>query len=385
MRVSSGLVNYGGKNTGQVESRIMGRAGLVIRWGLLPLVLLWASTAPGSAAPGQPLRKVRFVVGAGTVTPMLSNLTVGQDLGFYREEGIEVDFAAAAGTGGGMGTVATGAAEFAVSTAPPLLLAAAKGNDLGLITVYTWTRDIHWQFAVRADSPIADVRELRGGKIGVQSFGDSAYPGAKAMLREVGVDPEKEVAFVSVGLGASAGNALQSGQVAALSIWDGAYAAIENLGFKLKYLPLTPGVKELFGAGVAVRRDALAQNRAMIVGLLRGVTKGTIFVLENPEAAARVHWKLYPESKPKGKFEAEALRETIHIIASRSGKFALDPVKMPKYGTNYPKGWEAFVKALDLDPAKVGDVRRFYTNELIDEANQFDQEKVRALARAYKP
>ena len=198
------------------------------------------------------------------------------------------------------------------------------------------------------------------------------------------MDPEKDVAFISVGLGASAGGALQSGQVDALSIWDGAYAAIENLGFKLKYLPLTPGVKELFGAGVAVQREALAKDRAAIVGLLRGITKGTIFVLENLAAAARVHWKVIPESKPKGKAEAEALRETVHIITSRSGKLVIDPMKMPKYGMNYPKGWETFVKALDLDPAKVGDVRRFYTNEPIDEANQFDQEKIRALARAYK-
>ncbi len=360
-------------------------ARIAARSGFVGLILAWAAAAPGEAEAGQPLRKVRFIVGAGTVTPMLCNLTVGQELGFYREEGLDVDFSAAAGTGGGLGTLATGAAEFAVSTAPPLLLAAAKGTDMGLVTVYTWTKDIHWQFAVKAESPIGDARELRGKKIGVQSFGDSAYPGAKAMLREVGVDPEKEVAFISVGLGASAGSALQSGQVDALSIWDGAYAAIENLGFKLKYLPLTPGVKELFGAGVAVRRDALAQNRSPIVGLLRGITKGSIFVLENPEAAARVHWKLYPESKPKGKGEAEALRETVHIITSRSGKFAIDPVKMPKYGMNYPKGWEAFVKALALDPAAVGDVRRFYTNELIEEANQFDQEKIRALARAYRP
>ncbi len=362
-----------------------GRIRMVVPWGLLALAAAWACAAPGSAEAGQALRKVRFMVGAGTVTPMLSNLTVGQELGFYREEGLDVEFAAAAGTGGSLGLVATGAAEFGVSTAPPLLLAAAKGSDMGLVIVYTWTKDIHWQFVVRAESPIGDARELQGKKIGVQSFGDSAYPGAKAMLREVGVDPEKDVSFISVGLGASAGGALQRGQVDALSIWDGAYAAIENLGFRLKYLPLTPGVKELFGAGVAVRRETMAQHRAMVVGLLRGVAKGTVVSLESPEAAAMIHWKLFPESRPKGKSEADALRETVHIITSRTGKYMLDPVKMPKYGMNYPKGWETFVKVLDLDPAKVGDVRRFYTNELIDEANQFDQEKIRALARNWKP
>jgi hypothetical protein len=57
---------------------------------------------------------------------------------------------------------------------------------------------------------------------------------------------------------------------------------------------------------------------------------------------------------------------------------------MPKYGWNYPKGWEAYVKILGLNPAAVGDLRRFYTNDLIDEANQVDAEKIRALARSYK-
>jgi len=363
-----------------------GRGDRTARWVPLALVLVmgWACLAPGGAEAGQPLRKVKFIAGAGTLDPILANLTVGQELGFYRDEGIDVDFAAAAGTGGSLGMVATGAAEFAVSTAPPLLLAAAKGQDMGLVTIYTWTRDIHWQVAVRPENSITDLRDLRGKKIGVQSFGDSAYAGGRGMLREVGVDPDKEASFIAVGLGATAANALMTGQVDALSIWDGAFAAIENLGFKLRYLPLTPTARELFGSGVAVRRDFLAQNRALVAGAMRAMTKGAIFALESPEAAARVHWKLFPEAKPKGKGEAEGLRDTVRVIISRSGKYGLDPVKMPKYGWNYPKGWEAYVKILGLNPAAVGDLRRFYTNDLIDEANQVDAEKIRALARSYK-
>ena len=146
-----------------------GRGDRTARWVPLALVLVmgWACLAPGGAEAGQPLRKVKFIAGAGTLDPILANLTVGQELGFYRDEGIDVDFAAAAGTGGSLGMVATGAAEFAVSTAPPLLLAAAKGQDMGLVTIYTWTRDIHWQVAVRPENSITDLRDLRGKKIGV--------------------------------------------------------------------------------------------------------------------------------------------------------------------------------------------------------------------------
>ena len=66
-------------------------------------------------------------------------------------------------------------------------------------------------------------------------------------------------------------------------------------------------------------------------------------------------------------------------------KFRKDPVKFPKYGFSYPRGWEAHSKLMGLDAQKVGDIRRFYTNDLVDAINDFDEGKVRRQARDYRP
>ncbi len=346
---------------------------------------LAALTAGAAGAAERPLQKVRLAVAAGGPSPFLAFATVPQGMGYYREEGLDVQVLfLSPGTGGSLGLAAAGSAEFGVSNPFSFLLAAAKGTDLDTITICTWTRDIHWTMVVPAESPVKDLRELKGKKIGILSRGDSNYIGAQAMLREVGLDPDKDVAFVTLGAGGPAASAIRRGEVDVLAYWDAQVAALENIGLKFRYLPLTPTVKEIMGSGIAVRRDYFKEHRDVAIGVCRAINKGIVFTLENPEAAARVHFKLYPESKPKGKTDEEALREAVHLIKARSNKFAKEPVKFPKYGYNYPKGWEAYVKVLGLDPQKVGDVRRFYTNDLLDAINDFDEAAIRKQADNYR-
>lgn len=358
----------------------------IVSCGVIALAACLALLLAGAAgAAEKPLKKVRLAVAAGGPSPFLAFATVPQGMGYYREEGLDVEVLfLSPGTGGSLGLAAAGSAEFGVSNPFSFLQAAAKGTDLDTITICTWTRDIHWTMVVPADSPVKDLRELKGKKIGILSRGDSNYIGAQAMLREVGLDPDKDVDFVTLGTGGPAISAVRRGEVAALAFWDAQVAALENVGVKFRYLPLTPTVKEIMGSGIAARRDYFKENREAAIGVCRAINKGIVFALESPEAAARVHFKLYPEAKPKGKTDEEGLRDAVHLIKARSDKFPKDPVKFPKYGYNYPRGWEAYIKVLALDPQKVGDVRRFYTNDLLDAINDFDEAKVRRQARDYR-
>ncbi len=348
-------------------------------------VCLGVLCASGAGAAERPLKKVRLAVAAAGPNPFLAFITVPQGMGYYREEGLDVDILfGGPGTGGSLGLVTAGSAEFGLSNPPSFLQAAARGTDLDAITLCTPTRDIHWTMAVPAGSPPNDLRDLKGKKIGILSRGDSNYFGAQAMLKEVGLDPDKDVDFVTLGAGGPAASAVRRGEVDALAFWDAQLAALENVGLKFKLLPLTPSAKEIMGTGIAARRDYLKENREAAIGICRAVSKGTVFTMESPEAAARMHFKLYPESRPKGKTEEDALRDTVHVIKSRADKFPKDPVKFPKYGYNYPKGWETYIRVLGLDPQKVGDVRRFYTNDLLDAINDFDEAAVRKQAREYR-
>ena len=58
----------------------------------------------------------------------------------------------------------------------------------------------------------------------------------KSYLRANGVDPEKDIQMVAVGLGAPPVDALRTNKVQALLFWASAQATFENAGLKLRYL-----------------------------------------------------------------------------------------------------------------------------------------------------
>ena len=50
------------------------------------------------------------------------------------------------------------------------------------------------------------------------------------------------------------------------------------------------------------------------LGVARGVAKATLFGLTNPEAAVRLHWKLFPASKPQSGDDARLLEDALHVF-----------------------------------------------------------------------
>jgi NitT/TauT family transport system substrate-binding protein len=240
---------------------------------------------------------------------------------------------------------------------------------------------VHWSVTVRPDRPIHELRELKGKKIGIRNPGDTGYFGAKAMLRELGLDPERDVEWVSVGSGAPAGQALDRGLVDALAIWDGEYARIENLGFQLRHLPNTAGMKELFGAAYGVNRSGLTANRDTLVRFFRALARSTMFAATNPALAIRLHWELYPESKPKGKTPERALTEALHVIRARTWKWIPAPWhEDQRMGGMTLRQWQAQVKFVQLQD-RIPDARVLFTTELLDDINAFDRTAVENLAK----
>jgi NitT/TauT family transport system substrate-binding protein len=129
------------------------------------------------------------------------------------------------------------------------------------------------------------------------------------------------------------------------------------------------------------RKDFLKSNPKLAVGLGRSTAKASEFILANPEAGAKAFLRLYPESAPKGKSEAEAVKAVLTTIARRITLFRpYDKTK--KMGFILESEILADAKFAGLENIK--DVKPLYTNELIDEMNNFDAEKIRAEAKAYK-
>ncbi len=355
-----------------------------LAWLLVVLTstFLLSARSVAVAAEGGQLKRVEFIVGGLVPTPANVVLWVGKPLGYFAEEGVDPHFFFARGGTEVAQNIANGSAFMGIPSVDPMLNASVRGTDLGLVGVYLYFQKNIYHLAVPKDSPITQISQLKGKRIGVISFGNPSELLAKAALREVGVDPA-EATFLPLGVQEQVGAALRGGQVDAISNVDFTFIAIEGAGMPLRILQPPPLLAKLFGQVLGVRRDSVRDDRKTVVGLARAVAKATVFTLANPEAAVRLHWKMFPESKPKNKTEAEALRDSLKILASRATIWSIEDAPVRKWGYMDPSRWDAMVRILGLE-GKVKDPQRFFTDALLDDINRFDEAKIREQARAYR-
>jgi len=305
-------------------------------------------------------------------------------LGFYAEEGLTVDYFNTGNAANSFHAIVTGESDYGLVSAATFLPFLAQNPDAGILSIYAIIPQPYWYLAVKKDSPVTEIKELKGKKIGILNVGDVGYFAAKSMLKELGIDPESDVSWVTVGAGGPAGNALQSGRVDALAIWDVIYAGIEKLGFPLKGLPNLPSNRHVIGATYGVKAGTYKQKRDLFARWFRAVTKSTIFTYNNREAAIRIFWDMYPEGKPKGKSEDEAVADAVFALDVRKEKwFPLKSDPDQRMGVQTDEQWQNAVKIMNLED-KIKDVKPLFTNDIIDECNKFDFNAIAQMAKNFK-
>jgi NitT/TauT family transport system substrate-binding protein len=346
------------------------------------------TTGPAHAAPAAasvPL--LRFGNAAGITDSQLSFITVGRHpkLGFYEAEGIDTDTVNMSSTSQTLGAIAQGQVEYASLAVGSYLPLIAKNPALDVVSAYVFLPQNHLLVGVKPDSPVKSIGDLKGRTIGIRNTGDTGYYGTMAMFRELGLDPGTDAQWLSVGTGGPAGAALYNGSIDAIAIWDAELARVELAGFRLRYLPNTPEAQKLSGVSFGIRRSDLKANRRNYVGLFRGIAKSTIFAASNPELAIRMHWQTYPESKPKGKSEDEALKDALFVLIARKDKWFAPPSRGDsRMGAGTLADWQGQVRYVgQQNPEvieKIKDASTLFTNELIDEVNDFDRAEIQRLA-----
>ena len=179
---------------------------------------------------------------------------------------------------------------------------------------------------------------------------------------------------------------LRSKQVDALSQFDTQYAMVENAGVKLRLLD-TKEIDRYPSNGFLALDETLSARKKDAVGLARGYAKGTIFTINNPEAAVRILYEIFPELKPTGKDEATAVRDDSKVLQARITNWKLEKAGVKRWGENSEANYAAYAVFLlkwGVIKEKV-DAKDLVTNELIDEINKFDAGKIISEAKAYKP
>ena len=353
--------------------------------GIVMMGVLLAIWSAAGLAQDKPLRKVVFAVTTKDISVgHAAHSSLPQALGYWKDEGLDVTVTSVEGSVAGMQQLAAGNLQ-TVSLGPEeIVIGREKG--IKIKGFYVQARETIYRLVVPADSPLQKVADLKGKTIGVPSLASGSVPFAKALVASVGVDPEKDVKILAVGVGAPGRLALQQKTVDCLALWDTLQASIENSGMPLRRLDL-PMVHEMLGQTLATRDDQVTENAAMLIGFARGIAKATVFGLANPEAAVRIHWKMYPQTKPQTGDEAQALKDALNIFNSRFMLQRVDNRPDPRFGIGTPVQWEKLQSIFKEQKFIEGTVPAadLYTAALIDQINKFDRAAIVAQAKAYKP
>ncbi|MBV8536301.1 MAG: ABC transporter substrate-binding protein, partial [Alphaproteobacteria bacterium] len=242
---------------------------------------------------------------AKTVTSAAAPYAVANKLGWYAADGIRVELSPLPGSTDCVKLVATGDLLFSVPSIEPLAIIHPQGVNAKVF--YTAYQGNIYGIDVPADSPVKTFPELKGKTVGVASMASGGVLIARAVAETNGLNPDHDINIVVIGESAQAAAMVRSQQVDALSLYDTQYALIEQAGVKLRELP-TPTSGYPANAFIALD-ETLKTKRKIAVAVAKGYAMGTVFTMANPEAAIRIMYEVFPQTRSTGKDEATALHD----------------------------------------------------------------------------
>lgn len=353
---------------------------LIVMAGLLVSGVL----APGSAG-AQTLATVRMGWCARTLNSAVAPIAVAQKMGWFAQAGIKVDAIPMNGSIDCTKNVATGEVPYAIASIEPVATIRAQG--VRVVNYYTAYQGNIYGIVVPEDSPVRTIADLRGKRIGVTSMASAGVILARALVANAGMNPDRDVRIVVAGEGAQTAAMLRGGQVDALSQYDTTYALAINAGAKLRWLDENKAISTFPSNGIIAMEDRLRTNRAEAVAFARGYAMGTVFTITNPEAAVRILYEVYPQTKPTGKDEATAIADDVRTIQARAPNWRLEAGGVSRWGESSMANYEAYLDFL----LKWGVIKEkiaaadIVSNALVDDINTFDPAAIEAQARAWKP
>lgn len=304
---------------------------------------------------------------------------IGKELGYFDQEHIDPQIISLNGDSSrGDAMLTTGQLDVGIFGLEQVLRTAAAGRPIKAHAVYNVQSRSQYEGVVNTDSGITKLTDLKGKRIGIPQLGATLETYVNATLASGGLKAA-DVKYVATGIGAPMGEALKKGQVDAAFATRGQLGTLLTGGYKLRFLPRPAFAENFITGNIVARSDLSPAKTQALKGYLRAYTKAIVFSKANPRAAMLINWHMYPDAVPKNVPFEQALNSAVNTykayldyITERDGKWGYMP---PNLMNNY-------VSFLGLT-GKV-DVTKYYTNDLIAYANDFDQQAIINQAKNYK-
>jgi NitT/TauT family transport system substrate-binding protein len=297
-------------------------------------------------------------------------LVVGEALGYFAEEGVEVNLLPSDTSIPYVAFVQNGQADLAMLDPVETVNAVLAGTNIA--TVYEVMQNAPEAIGVLDSSEYDSVDDLVGTTVGLVSDRDRAF--LQASLSVVGKSIDDVQTVVLGESGPTLAAAIRDGQVSAISGAAPDWISLNANGINVRLITPDDMLKSPANT-FAVNADTIEEKRGAMEGFLRAWSKGMYVSKVNPEMVAQALRKGVPEE-----WENEA-----------AGQLFLDMSIGMNLSTTERLGDLQTGVWTDIQPrlkeseaiAETVDVSTFLNDTYIAAANDFDRAEVEAEAAAW--
>ncbi|MDB5840168.1 MAG: transporter substrate-binding protein [Herminiimonas sp.] len=308
-------------------------------------------------------QKVSIAVGGKNLFYYLP-LTIAEQLGYFKDEGLQVEISDFAGGAKALQALVGGSADVVSGAYEHTINMQAKGQPITAFVLQARAPQIVLGVSNKTMPNYKSLADLKGKKIGVTAPGSSTNMVASFVLAKGGLKPS-DVSFIGVGTASGAVAAMRSGQIDAISNLDPVISMLEQKN-EMRVIVDTRTLKdtnELFGGPMPAStlyasEEFLKKNPKTAQALTNAMVRALKWL---QKAGPSDIIKVVPESYLLGD-------RGLYLDAFGKVREAISPDGM------FPEaGPRTALKALQaFDPSLAGktfDLSKTFTNEMVKKAN----------------
>ncbi len=246
----------------------LGRIQIVIRFRLSLTILFLLLAQIGAA---QTREKIR--VALGSISVNTSVIPIGHQFGIFAKYGVDLEPIYMGGGMNSLAAVTSNSVQFLSAGSTATISARLGGMDITMLTV----QSSKLEYSIMTSPDIKTPQDLKGKIVTGTRPGASADSALRLILRKWGLEPGKDVIFISVGESQQGRmNALQRGSVVATALTPPFSGIAKQLGFR-ELIDLRKSDIEYAGSSIAGMAGYIKSHSFLVENFLKGYIESLHF------------------------------------------------------------------------------------------------------------
>jgi NitT/TauT family transport system substrate-binding protein len=283
---------------------------------------------------GSAQTKEQIRVALGAISVNTSVIPIGHQYGIFAKHGVDLEPIYMGGGMNSLAAVTSNSVQFLSAGSTATISARLGGVDITMLSV----QSNKLEYSIFAAPEIKTAQDLKGKIVTGTRPGASADSAFRLYLRRSGIDPEKEVVFISVGDSQQGRmNALQRGSVAATALTPPFSGVARQLGFR-ELIDLRKTDIEYAGSSIAAMGGYIKSHPQLVENVLKGYIESLHFfrtqrektlagimkfMKMNDRARAEEGYDYYVDLMPVMPYATQAgVKAVLQFLAARQPKAA---------------------------------------------------------------